>query len=154
MRPRLIRWLASRDIAFVAEATANYERYWTPASATPSSVRRPICQVRTSGGPGAGSGDGDKPRCARCGTPRHPRSRMIAPVRPFLRHLFGRNSYRRTSQSFSTRWPARKIDQKTQRRVAAVRQVSSRRQASCRVAVKLRQPLRRVIVEGAEGALS
>jgi isoleucyl-tRNA synthetase len=81
---------------------------------------------------------------------------MIAPVMPFLADHLWRNLVSEDGSLFLEPWPEPgEMDEKLNAEVAAVRQVVELgRQARSASGLKLRQPLRRVVVEGADGARS
>jgi isoleucyl-tRNA synthetase len=152
----LDRWLVERTEQLVAEMTEQYERYWTPGvmRAFDSFVddlsnwyirrsRRRFWQ----GDPVA------------LWTLWHALVRsvqVIGPVMPFLADfLWVRLRAEEAAQSvFLERWPeARALDEQLLREVAEVRRiVELGRQARGDAGLKLRQPLRRLVVQGASAA--
>ena len=155
----LDRWLVERT------------RCWwptppTPTSSTcrstccaPSSSTWTTCPTGTCAGPAAGSGTATRPRCAPCG----PRSSMpfgwSRPVMPFLtehlwHHLVAGPLPDAPASIFLAGWPTvHPVDHDLLDDEAAVRQVVELgRQARAASKLKTRQPLRRLVVEGADRA--
>jgi len=155
LRP-LDRWLASRTSAFVSEATESYERYWTPGVV--DAFERFVDDLsnwyirRTR----RRFWDGDETALRVLWDALRTSLQVIAPVMPFLAEHLWRNLVSKEKSVFLDRWPvAGEIDEALNAEVAAVRQVVELgRQARAASGLKLRQPLRRVVVAGAEGAES
>src|SRR2546421_2278842 len=155
LRP-LDRWLVSRTSAFVSEATASYERYWTPGVV--DAFERFVDDLsnwyirRTR----RRFWDGDETALHVLWDALRMALQVIAPVMPFLAEDLWRNLVSKDKSVFLNPWPeAAEIDEALNAEVAAVRQVVELgRQARAASRLKLRQPLRRVVVAGAEGARS
>jgi isoleucyl-tRNA synthetase len=155
LRP-LDRWLASRTSAFVTEATQQYERYWTPGVI--SAFERFVDDLsnwyirRTR----RRFWDGDQTALRVLWEALRTSLQVIAPVMPFLADHLWRNLVSEDGSLFLEPWPEPgEMDEKLNAEVAAVRQVVELgRQARSASGLKLRQPLRRVVVEGADGARS
>jgi len=155
LRP-LDRWLASRTSAFVREATDHYERYWTPGVV--ASFERFVDDlsnwyIRRSR---RRFWDGDQAALRSLWEALCAALQVIAPVMPFLADDLWRNLVAADKSLFLEPWPEPgEVDEKLNADVAAVRQiVELGRQARATSGLKLRQPLRRVVVEGANGASS
>jgi len=155
LRP-LDGWLASRTSAFVTEATQSYERYWAPGVV--DAFERFVDDLsnwyirRTR----RRFWDGDETALHVLWDALRTSLQMIAPVMPFLAEDLWRNLVGKDRSVFLERWPeAGETDEGLNAEVAAVRQVVELgRQARAASRLKLRQPLRRVVVAGAEGARS
>src|SRR2546423_12508819 len=155
LRP-LDRWLVSRTSAFVSEATASYERYWTPGVV--DAFERFVDDLsnwyirRTR----RRFWDGDETALRVLWDALRTSLQVIAPVMPFLAEDLWRNLVSKDESVFLNPWPeAAEIDEALNAEVAAVRQVVELgRQARAASRLKLRQPLRRVVVAGADGAQS
>ena len=155
LRP-LDRWLASRTSAFVTEATEHYERYWTPGII--ASFERFVDDLsnwyirRTR----RRFWDGDQAALHALWEALGAALQVIAPVMPFLAEYLWRNLVSTDKSLFLERWPEPgEVDERLNADVGAVRQiVELGRQARATSGLKFRQPLRRVVVEGADGARS
>ena len=155
LRP-LDRWLASRTSAFVTEATEHYERYWTPGII--ASFERFVDDLsnwyirRTR----RRFWDGDQAALHALWEALGAALQVIAPVMPFLADYLWRNLVSTDKSLFLERWPEPgEVDERLNADVGAVRQiVELGRQARATSGLKFRQPLRRVVVEGADGARS
>ena len=155
LRP-LDRWLASRTSAFVTEATEHYERYWTPGII--ASFERFVDDLsnwyirRTR----RRFWDGDQAALHALWEALGAALQVIAPVMPFLADYLWRNLVSTDKSVFLERWPEPgEVDERLNADVGAVRQiVELGRQARATSGLKFRQPLRRVVVEGADGARS
>jgi isoleucyl-tRNA synthetase len=155
LRP-LDRWLASRTAAFVTEATEHYERYWTPGVVGAFErfaddlsnwyIRRSRRRFW----------DGDQAALHVLWESLLAALQVIAPVMPFLSDHLWRNVVSGDKSLFLEPWPEPgDVDENLNAEMAAVRQiVELGRQARATSGLKLRQPLRRVVVEGADGARS
>ena len=155
LRP-LDGWLTSRTSAFVNEATASYERYWTPGVV--DAFERFVDDlsnwyIRRSR---RRFWDGDETALRVLWEALQTSLQVIAPVMPFLAEQLWRNLVPKGKSVFLEGWPeAGEIDETLNAEVAAVRQiVELGRQARAASRLKLRQPLRRVVVAGADGARS
>jgi isoleucyl-tRNA synthetase len=155
LRP-LDRWLVSRTSAFVREATEQYERYWSPGvvEAFESFVDDlSNWYIRRSrrrfwdGDPTALRVLWDSLRTALV---------VIAPVMPFLAESLWRNLVAGDESVFLAPWPEPDdLDEGLVAEVAEVRRVVDLgRQARASSGLKVRQPLRRLVVQGASGAQS
>jgi isoleucyl-tRNA synthetase len=155
LRP-LDRWLASRTSAFVTEATEHYERYWTPGVI--ASFERFVDDLsnwyirRTR----RRFWDGDQAALHALWEALGAALQVIAPVMPFLADYLWRNLFSADRSLFLEPWPEPgEVDERLNADVGAVRQiVELGRQARATSGLKFRQPLRRVVVEGADGARS
>jgi len=155
LRP-LDRWLASRTSAFVTEATEHYERYWTPGVI--ASFERFVDDLsnwyirRTR----RRFWDGDQAALHALWEALGAALQVIAPVMPFLTDYLWRNLVSADKSLFLEPWPEPgEVDERLNADVGAVRQiVELGRQARATSGLKFRQPLRRVVVEGADGARS
>jgi isoleucyl-tRNA synthetase len=155
LRP-LDGWLTSRTSAFVSEATASYERYWTPGVI--DAFERFVDDlsnwyIRRSR---RRFWDGDETALRVLWEALRTSLQVIAPVMPFLAEQLWRNLVPKEKSVFLEGWPEPgEIDETLNAEVAAVRQVVELgRQARAASRLKLRQPLRRVVVAGADGARS
>ena len=155
LRP-LDRWLASRTSALVTEATEHYERYWTPGVI--ASFERFVDDLsnwyirRTR----RRFWDGDQAALRALWEALGAALQVIAPVMPFLADYLWRNLVSADKSLFLEPWPEPgEVDERLNADVGAVRQiVELGRQARATSGLKFRQPLRRVVVEGADGARS
>jgi isoleucyl-tRNA synthetase len=155
LRP-LDRWLASRTSAFVTEATEHYERYWTPGVI--ATFERFVDDLsnwyirRTR----RRFWDGDQAALRALWEALGAALQVIAPVMPFLADYLWRNLVSADKSLFLEPWPEPgEVDERLNADVGAVRQiVELGRQARATSGLKFRQPLRRVVVEGADGARS
>jgi isoleucyl-tRNA synthetase len=155
LRP-LDAWLTSRTSAFVSEATASYERYWTPGVV--DAFERFVDDlsnwyIRRSR---RRFWDGDETALRVLWEALRTSLQVIAPVMPFLAEQLWRNLVPKEKSVFLEGWPEpAEIDETLNAEVAAVRRVVELgRQARAASRLKLRQPLRRVVVAGADGARS
>jgi isoleucyl-tRNA synthetase len=153
LRP-LDRWLISRTSAFVLEATANYERYWTPGVV--DSFERFIDDlsnwyIRRSR-PRFWNGDATALRVLWDALATS--LRVIAPVMPFLAESLWHNLVSKDESVFLAGWPeVGEYDEQLVEEIAEVRRiVELGRQARGDANLKLRQPLRRMSVVGAKYA--
>ena len=141
----------------VRDATDAYERYWTPEviARVRRLRRRPLELVHPPLPPALlGRRRGGAPR--RSGTRSSQALRVIAPVMPFLAEHLWRNLRPATDESvFLAGWPeaARAATRRCSRRSPrCARVVELGRQARDASRLKLRQPLRRLVVQGASRA--
>jgi len=140
----------------VSEATASYERYWTPGVI--DAFERFVDDlsnwyIRRSR---RRFWDGDETALRVLWEALRTSLQVIAPVMPFLAEQLWRNLVPKKKSVFLEGWPEPgEIDGTLNAEVAAVRQVVELgRQARAASRLKLRQPLRRVVVAGADGARS
>jgi isoleucyl-tRNA synthetase len=154
----LDRWLRSRTNAFVAEATAAYERFWTPdvTSAFDAFVDDiSNWYIRRSR---RRFWSGDRAALATLHHALLQSVRVIAPVMPFLAEYLWRvlRPDDAPASVFLAGWPdPGETDDALVREVAEVRRVVELgRQARAASGLKLRQPLRRLVVEGADAAMN
>ena len=156
----LDRWLVSRTSAFVEDATAGYESWWTPNVVRAFEafvddvsnwyIRRTRRRFW----------DGDETAFAVLWYALVQGLRVISPVMPFLAdHLWRvltEPAEGAPDSAFLAGWPeAAERDEALLAEVADVRRVVELgRQARATAGVKLRQPLRAMVVEGAELARS
>ena len=151
----LDRWLVARTQQLVAEAEAAYERYWTPALTTAFEayvedlsnwyIRRSRRRFW----------DGEPEAFETLWWSLVQALRVVGPVMPFLaEHVWDALVEEGAESVHLAGWPevgepdARLLDE-----MAAVRRVVELgRQARAQSGLKLRQPLRRLVVQGAEAA--
>src|SRR5690349_15095647 len=151
----LDRWLVARTGQLVAEAEAAYERYWTPAltSAFESYVEDlSNWYIRRSR---RRFWDGDAAALETLWWSLVQALRVVAPVMPFLADHLWRTLVPDGPESVHLAgWPeAGAPDEGLLEEMAAVRRVVELgRQARAQSGLKLRQPLRRLVVQGAEAA--
>ena len=152
----LDRWLVSRTAALVRDATAAYERYWTPGVVQAFEafvddlsnwyIRRSRRRFW----------DGDRTALRVLWDALTTATQVIAPVMPFLAEHLWRDLVSRDESVFLAGWPeGADIDESVLEEVAAVRRVVELgRQARATSGLKGRQPLRRLVVAGGEPARS
>ncbi len=150
----LDRWLVSRTAQFVAEATDAYERFWTPGVVESFEayvddlsnwyIRRSRRRF-WDGDPTALRVLWDSLTCA---------LRVAAPVMPFLAEYLWRDLVSEEESIFLAGWPEPgEPDEELLAEVAEVRRVVELgRRARDASRLKFRQPLRRLVVEGAPRA--
>jgi len=150
LRP-LDRWLMSRTARLVSDAGAEYERYWSPGVVQAFEqfvddlsnwyIRRSRRRFW----------DGDQTALRVLWEALTQALRVIAPVMPFLAESLWRNLVDERESVFLAGWPeAGEIDEELLAEVAEVRRVVELgRRARDASRLKLRQPLRRLVVEGA-----
>jgi isoleucyl-tRNA synthetase len=150
----LDRWLVSRTSQFVRDATAGYERYWTPAVV--EAFERFVDDlsnwyIRRSR---RRFWEGDATALRVLWDALTVALRVVAPVMPFLAEHLWRNVVDADGSVFLAPWPeTEEIDEQLLREVAEVRRVVELgRQARATSGLKLRQPLRRLVVAGGEPA--
>jgi isoleucyl-tRNA synthetase len=150
----LDRWLVSRTGQFVREATDAYERFWTPAAV--ESFERFVDDlsnwyIRRSR---RRFWDGDATALRVLWDALTVSLRVVAPMMPFLAEHLWRNIVDAEESVFLAPWPeAQEIDEQLLAEVAEVRRVVELgRQARATSGLKLRQPLRRLVVAGGEPA--
>jgi isoleucyl-tRNA synthetase len=155
LRP-LDRWLASRTARLVSDARAEYERYWTPGVVQAFEqfvddlsnwyIRRSRRRFW----------DGDPTALRVLWDALTQALRVIAPVMPFLAESLWRNLVDENESVFLAGWPEPgEVDEPLLAEVAEVRRVVELgRRARDASRLKLRQPLRRLVVEGAPLAAS
>jgi isoleucyl-tRNA synthetase len=150
----LDRWLASRTAQLVADATAEYERFWTPGvvaafeSYTEDLSNWYIRRSRRR------FWDDDPAALATLYESLTQALRVIAPVMPFLSDYLWRRLVDAEESVHLAPWPEpAAIDEALLAEVADVRRVVElARRARDEARLKLRQPLRRLVAEGAPGA--
>ncbi len=152
----LDRWLVSRTSAFVRDATAAYERYSTPAVVVAFDrfvddlsnwyIRRSRRRFW----------EGDATALRVLWKALTTALQVIAPVMPFLAEHLWRSLVSANESIFLAGWPeAGEVDDTLLTEVVAVRRVVELgRQARAASGLKLRQPLRRLVVAGADPARS
>jgi len=151
----LDRWLVARTGQLVSEAEAAYERYWTPAltSAFESYVEDlSNWYIRRSR---RRFWDGDAAALETLWWSLVQALRVVAPVMPFLADHLWRTLVPGGPESVHLAgWPEEAApDDGLLEEMAAVRRVVELgRQARAQSGLKLRQPLRRLVVQGAEAA--
>jgi isoleucyl-tRNA synthetase len=150
----LDRWLVSRTGQFVREATDAYERFWTPAAV--ESFERFVDDlsnwyIRRSR---RRFWDGDATALRVLWDALTVSLRVVAPMMPFLAEHLWRNVVDADESVFLAEWPeVEEIDEQLLAEVAEVRRVVELgRQARATSGLKLRQPLRRLVVAGGEPA--
>jgi isoleucyl-tRNA synthetase len=151
----LDRWVQSRTAAFVRDATEAYERYWTPGVVEEFErfvddlsnwyIRRTRRRFW----------EGDATALRVLWEALTAALQVIAPVMPFLAEHLWRDLVDADESVFLAGWPAvGEIDEALVAEVAEVRRVVDLgRQARAASGMKLRQPLRRLVVAGGERAL-
>jgi isoleucyl-tRNA synthetase len=151
----LDRWVRSRTAAFVRDATEAYERYWTPGVVEEFErfvddlsnwyIRRTRRRFW----------EGDATALRVLWEALTAALQVIAPVMPFLAEHLWRDLVDADESVFLAGWPAvGEIDEALVAEVAEVRRVVDLgRQARAASGMKLRQPLRRLVVAGGERAL-
>jgi len=152
----LDRWLIARTAQFVTEATAAYERYWTPGVVASFErfvddlsnwyIRRSRRRFWQS----------DATALRVLWDALTVALRVIAPVMPFLAEHLWRNLVAADESVFLAGWPeAGDVDERLLAEVAEARRVVAlAHQARATSGLKLRQPLRRLLVAGADPARS
>ena len=151
----LDRWLASRTAAFVRDATDAYDRYWTPRVVEEFErfvddlsnwyIRRSRRRFW----------EGDATALRSLWDALTAALQVIAPVMPFLAEHLWRNLVGEDESVFLAGWPeAGEPDETLLAEVAEVRRVVELgRQARAASGMKLRQPLRRLVVAGGTRAV-
>jgi len=152
----LDRWLASRTAQLVRDATEAYERYWTPAvTAAFASFSDDLSNwyIRRSR---RRFWDGDPAALGALWKALTGALQVIAPVMPFLAEHVWRNLVSKDESVFLAGWPEpEEADDEVLGEVREVRAVVTLgRQARDASRLKHRQPLRRLVVQGAERAAS
>jgi len=157
--PPLDRWLLGRTQELIADATAAYERFWTPAVVAAFDgfvddlsnwyIRRSRRRFW----------DGDELALRVLWFALVQATRVIAPVMPFLADFLWQGIVRSATDApdsvFLAGWPEPVSlgDGEVLAGIAEVRRVVELgRQARGDAGLKLRQPLRRLVVDGAPGA--
>ncbi len=153
LRP-LDRWLVSRTGAFVRDATDAYERFWTPGVVQEFEafvddlsnwyIRRSRRRFW----------EGDATALRVLWDALRVALQVISPVMPFLAEHLWRTLVSEEESIFLAKWPGPDaIDDTLLAEVAEVRRVVELgRQARAASGLKLRQPLRRLVVAGGERA--
>ncbi len=153
LRP-LDRWLVSRTGAFVRDATDAYERFWTPGVVQEFEafvddlsnwyIRRSRRRFW----------EGDATALRVLWDALRVALQVISPVMPFLAEHLWRTLVSEEESVFLAKWPGPDaIDDTLLAEVAEVRRVVELgRQARAASGLKLRQPLRRLVVAGGERA--
>jgi isoleucyl-tRNA synthetase len=152
----LDRWLVERTEQLVVEATDAYERYWSPGvmrafdSFVDDLSNWYIRRTRRR------FWNGDRVALWTLWQALVQSARVIGPVMPFLSEFLWRGLRAEDAPEsvFLEPWPeARRLDDELLLEVAEVRRVVELgRQARGDAGVKLRQPLRRLVVQGADRA--
>jgi isoleucyl-tRNA synthetase len=155
LRP-LDRWLASRTAELVRDATVEYERYWTPGvvQAFESFVDDlSNWYIRRSR---RRFWEGDRTALRVLRDALATAIQVISPVMPFIAEHLWRNLVSSEESVFLAPWPdVADVDETLLAEVAEVRRVVELgRQARAASGLTLRQPLRRLVVAGAEEARS
>jgi isoleucyl-tRNA synthetase len=152
----LDRWLVARTGAFVRQATDAYERYWSPAVV--DAFERFVDDlsnwyIRRSR---RRFWEGDATALRVLWDALTAALRVIAPVMPFLADDLWRKLVAEDQSVFLAGWPDDAgVDDALLAEVAEVRRVVELgRQARAASGLKLRQPLRRLVVAGADSARS
>jgi isoleucyl-tRNA synthetase len=150
----LDRWLVSRTGQFVQDATQAYERFWTPALV--ESFERFVDDlsnwyIRRSR---RRFWEGDATALHVLWDALTVALRVVAPVMPFLAEHLWRNIVDAEESVLLAPWPeVEQLDEQLLAEVAEVRRVVELgRQARATSGLKLRQPLRRLVVAGGEPA--
>jgi isoleucyl-tRNA synthetase len=150
----LDRWLVSRTSAFVREATRDYERYWTPG--VTDAFERFVDDlsnwyIRRSR---RRFWDEDATALRVLWDALRAALQVVAPVMPFLSEHLWRELVSRDESVFLAGWPEPgEPDEELLAEVAEVRAVVTLgRQARDAARLKHRQPLRRLVVQGARAA--
>jgi isoleucyl-tRNA synthetase len=149
----LDRWLVARTGQLVWEAEAAYERYWSPAVTTIfESYVEDLSNwyVRRSR---RRFWDGEPAALETLWWSVVQAVRVIGPVMPFLAdHLWRTLVVDGPDSVHLAGWPGVEVDEALLAEVAEVRRVVELgRQARAQSGIKLRQPLRRLVVQGADG---
>jgi isoleucyl-tRNA synthetase len=151
----LDRWLVARTGQLVAEAESAYDRYWTPALTTIfESYVEDLSNwyIRRSR---RRFWDGEAQALETLWWSLVQALRVVAPMMPFLAdHLWSALVVDGPDSVHLAGWPETEApDQALLEEMAAVRRVVELgRQARAQSGLKLRQPLRRLVVQGAEAA--
>ena len=152
----LDRWLAARTALLVREATSAYERYWTPGVVEAFDryvddlsnwyIRRSRRRFW----------EGEMTALHALWDSLTQAIRVVAPVLPFLAEHLWRNLVSKDESVFLGGWPeSSEIDEALLTEVAQTRRVVELgRRARDASRLKLRQPLRRLVVQGAPLAAS
>ena len=154
-RHALDRWLVARTRQLVREAEGAYERYWTPALTTAfESYVEDLSNwyIRRSR---RRFWDGEAEALDTLWWSLVQALQVVAPVMPFLAdHLWRTLVLDGPDSVHLAGWPeGAEADEALLEEMAAVRRVVELgRQARAQSGIKLRQPLRRLVVQGAEGA--
>src|SRR5215208_2825778 len=154
-RHALDRWLVARTRQLVREAEGAYERYWTPALTTAfESYVEDLSNwyIRRSR---RRFWDGKAEALDTLWWSLVQALQVVAPVMPFLAdHLWRTLVLDGPDSVHLAGWPdGAEADEALLEEMAAVRRVVELgRQARAQSGIKLRQPLRRLVVQGAEGA--
>jgi len=150
----LDRWLVARTAQLVRKTTDAYERFWTPAVVQEFEafvddlsnwyIRRSRRRFW----------EGDATALRVLWDALTTAIQVISPVMPFLAEHLWRKLVSEDESVFLARWPeAADVDERLVAEVAAVRRVVELgRQARAASGLKLRQPLRRLVVAGADPA--
>jgi isoleucyl-tRNA synthetase len=152
----LDRWLAARTAQLVRDATDAYERYWTPevtAAFAAFSDDLSNWYIRRSR---RRFWDDDPAALRALWHALTTALRVIAPVMPFLAEHLWRNLVSEDESVFLAGWPdTEQLDEALLAEVGEVRAVVTLgRQARDASRLKHRQPLRRLVVQGASQAAS
>jgi isoleucyl-tRNA synthetase len=156
-RQALDRWLVARTTQLVSEAEQAYERYWAPAlTASFEAYVDDLSNwyIRRSR---RRFWDGDPTALETLWWALVQAVRVVAPVMPFLAdHLWRTLVLSGPDSVHLAGWPkVAETDAELLAEVAEVRRVVELgRQARAQSGIKLRQPLRRVVVQGADGVSS
>jgi isoleucyl-tRNA synthetase len=147
----LDRWLTARTARLVRDATAEYERYWTPGVVAAFDAYTEDLSnwyIRRSR---RRFWDGDAAALQTLWGSLTTALQVIAPVMPFLAEHLWRRLVDEQQSVFLAGWPEPDgLDETLLAEVAAVRRVVELgRRARDESRLKLRQPLRRIVVEGA-----
>ncbi len=150
----LDRWLASRTAQLVRDATAEYERFWTPGVVAAFEAYADDLSnwyIRRSR---RRFWNDDPAALQTLWESLTQALRVVAPVMPFLAEYLWRRLVSPDESVFLADWPAEvEVDEALLEEVAAVRRVVELgRRARDEARLKLRQPLRRLVVEGAAAA--
>ena len=141
-----------------ADTRTGTTRFWTPdVIAILRGASSTISRTGTSGARGGASGTETRRRCGRSGTRSCSAAQVIAPVMPFLTDHLWRNlrAATRPSRSSWTGWPERAASPTSSCSRRSPTCAASSRSGARRAAtsgLKLRQPLRRLVVQGAQPA--
>ena len=150
----LDRWLVARTAQLVREATDAYERYWTPG--VTEAFERYVDDlsnwyIRRSR---RRFWEGDQAALRVLWQGLTAALQVVSPLMPFLTEHLWRNLVSADASVFLAPWPAaRDVDEELLAEVAEVRRiVELGRQARAASGLKGRQPLRRLVVAGAQRA--
>jgi isoleucyl-tRNA synthetase len=151
----LDRWLVARTAQLVRDATDAYERYWTPGVV--EAFERFVDDlsnwyIRRSR---RRFWEGDATALRVLWDALKVSLQVVSPVMPFLAEHLWRTLMSEDESVFLAPWPeVGEVDEQLLAEVAAVRQVVELgRQARAASGLKLRQPLRRLVVSGAGPAV-